>query len=57
MDTIKKDYKNYPIIEILLVKTRKDDSKNKIKNKEELLHTLTGKETFDTGTRYYIFGI
>jgi len=43
------------VVEISLAKARKEDSKIKIKNKEELLHTLTGKETFDTGTRYFNF--
>jgi ABC-type uncharacterized transport system substrate-binding protein len=33
-------------VEISLAKARKEDSKIRIKNKEELLHTLTDKDTF-----------
>jgi hypothetical protein len=33
--------------EISLAKARKDDSEIRIKNKEELIHALTNKETFD----------
>lgn len=33
-------------VEISLAKTKKDDSEIRIKNKEELLHALTDKETF-----------
>jgi hypothetical protein len=34
-------------VEISLAKARKDDSEIRIKNKEELLHALTNKETFN----------
>jgi hypothetical protein len=34
-------------VEISLAKARKDDSEIRIKNKDELLHALTDKETFD----------
>jgi hypothetical protein len=44
-------------VEISLAKARKDDSEIRIKNEEELLHALIDKETFDTGTRYFNFGI
>jgi hypothetical protein len=33
-------------VEISLAKARKEDSKIRIKNKEELLHALTDKDTF-----------
>jgi hypothetical protein len=34
-------------VEIALAKARKDDSEIRIKNKEELIHALTDRETFD----------
>jgi hypothetical protein len=44
-------------VDISFAKAKKDDSEIRIKNKEVLLHALIDKDTFDTETRYFNFGI
>jgi hypothetical protein len=47
VDDLFRLYKLAFVVEMSFAKARKDDSRIRIKNKQELLHALTDKETFD----------